>query len=524
MKVTTVEAMRRLDERAIREFGIPEQLLMENAGLAVYTAITRSWQVAGRRFVVLCGIGNNGGDGLVAARKLRSEGARVVAVVLGDPERYTGAARLQLELYRAGGGELVAAPEIVEVEGILAAADLVVDGLLGTGLTRDVDGRYAEVIAAVNGCNRTVVAIDIPSGVDGDTGQVRGVAVRADLTVTFGLPKLGNMLHPGAALCGRLVVSHISFPPELWCAEETPVSIGLPSVLPPRSPDGYKGSFGDVLVVAGAAGYYGAPTFAAMSVLKAGAGYVRLAAPRSAVPGLATGAREAVFVPQPETAAGSLALSALDGLVELGSQVDFVVIGPGVSLDEETAELVRRLVSAVVTPILVDGDGLTAVAADLDVVRRRTAATVLTPHPGEMARLVGSDIAAVRTASVDTARGVARDLGAVTLLKGARTLIALPDGTVRINPSGCSALATAGSGDVLTGTIAALHGLGLPVDEAVVTGVFVHGLAGDIAAERHGEDGVTAGDVLAAMPAAVRRLREDRDALVADHYGILGTV
>jgi len=524
MKASTVEAMRRLDERAVREFGIPEQILMENAGLAVYTAIARSWEVVGRRFAVLCGIGNNGGDGLVVARKLRSEEARVVTVVLGDPERFTGAARLQLELYRAGGGELVAEPESDEVEQVLAAADVVVDGILGTGLTRDVGGRYADVIERVNRCGKPVTAIDIPSGVDGDTGQVRGVAVRADLTVTFGLPKLGNLLHPGAALGGRLVVSHISFPPELWHADELPVSIGLPSVLPPRSPDGHKGSFGDVLVVAGAAGYYGAPTFAAMSVLRAGAGYVRLAAPRSAVPGLATGAREAVFVPQPETATGSLALSALDGLLELGSRVDFVVVGPGVSLDEETAELVRRLTAAVDAPLLVDGDGLTAVAAELDTVRRRTAATVLTPHPGEMARLVGSDIAAVRAAPVDTARGVARDLGAVTLLKGARTLIALPDGTVRINPSGCSALATAGSGDVLTGTIAAMCGLGLPVEEAAVTGVFVHGLAGDIAAARHGEDGVTAGDVLAALPAAVRRLREDRDALIADHYGILGSV
>ncbi len=524
MKVSTVEGMRRLDERAIREFGIPEQVLMENAGLAVFTAIARTWEVAGRRFVVLCGIGNNGGDGLVVARKLRSEGAQVATVVLGDPERLTGAARLQLELYRTGGGEVVADPELGDVDRVLAEADVVVDGLLGTGLTREVGGRYADVIGCINRCGKAVAAIDIPSGVDGDTGQVRGVAVRADLTVTFGLPKLGNLLHPGAALGGRLLVSHISFPPELWRADDLPVSIGLPSALPPRSPDGYKGSFGDVLVVAGAAGYYGAPTFAAMSVLKAGAGYVRLAAPRSVVPGLATGAREAVFVPQPETAAGSLALSALDGLVELGSAVDFVVVGPGVSLDEETAELVRRLVVAVDAPVLVDGDGLTAIAENLETVRKRAAPTVLTPHPGEMARLIGSDIATVRAAPVDTVRKVAADLGAVTLLKGARTLIALPDGTVRINPSGCSALATAGSGDVLTGTIAALHGLGLPVDEAAVTGVFVHGLAGDIAAVRHGEDGVTASDVLAALPEAVRRLREDRDELIADHYGILGSV
>jgi len=524
MKVSTVDEMRGLDERAVREFGIPEHTLMENAGLAVFTAIAETWDVARRRFAVLCGLGNNGGDGLVVARKLRSEGAQVVAVVVGDPERFTGVARLQLEMFRSGGGELLGDPGSERLEAILDAADVVVDGLLGTGLTREVGGRYAEVIAAVNRCGRPVVAVDIPSGVDGDTGQIRGVAVVADLTVTFGLPKLGNLLHPGAAQCGRLVVSHISFPPELWRADHVPVCIGLPSPLPPRTPAGHKGTFGDVLVVAGAAGYYGAPTFAAMSVLKAGAGYVRLAAPRSAVPGLATGAREAVFVPQPETAAGSLALSALDGLVELGARADFVIVGPGLSLEEETAELVRRLVAAVEAPVLVDGDGLTAVSERLDVVRGRRSPTVLTPHPGEMARLLGSDIAAVQAAPVDTVRGIARDLGAVTLLKGARTLIALPDGTVHVNPSGCSALATAGSGDVLTGTIAALHGLGLPVEEAVVTGVFVHGMAGDVAAERLGEDGVVAGDVLAALPEAVRRLREDRDALVEDHYGILGTV
>ncbi len=524
MKVSTVDAMRELDRRAVTEFGIPDHLLMENAGLAVVRAMGGRWPAPGLRVVVLCGGGNNGGDGFVVARALRSEGAVVSVLLFADPDGFGGAAALHLEILRRGGGEVVVRPDLETVRIALGEADVVVDGLLGTGLTREVTGTIREVIEAVNASGRPVVAIDIPSGVDGDSGLVRGVAVRADLTVTFGLPKLGNLLEPGGSLGGELVLSHISFPPQLWAAPDLPVEIALPSRLPPRASEGHKGSFGDVLVVGGAAGYFGAPTFAAMAVLRSGAGYVRLAAPRSVVPYLATTAREAVFVPQPETAEGGLAMAAVEGLLELGRMVDFTIVGPGASTGPETAEAIRRLVAGLRSPVLVDGDGLSAVAAELDVVRHRAAPTVLTPHPGEMSRLTGRSVESIRSDPVATVRALAEDTGAVVVLKGARTLVGLPDGRVRLNPSGNHGMGTAGSGDVLTGAIAALNGLGLELGDAVVTGVFVHGLAGDIAAERIGPDGMTASDILAALPEAVRRLREDRDALVDDHYGLVGTV
>lgn len=524
MKVSSVAAMRELDRRAITEFGIPDHLLMENAGLAVVRAVRERWPAPGLAVVVLCGGGNNGGDGFVVARGLRSEGARVTTLLFADPEGFGEAARLHLDLLRRGGGEVSVRPGMEVVRAALDSAEVVVDALLGTGLTREVGGVLREVIEAVNAAGRPVVSVDIPSGIDGDTGLVRGVAVRAEVTVTFGLPKLGGLLEPGASHCGRLLVNHIGFPPQLWAAPELAVEISTPRALPPRAPDGHKGRFGEVLVVAGAAGYLGAPTLAAMAVLRAGAGYVRLAAPRSVVPHLGVVAREAVFQPQPETASGSLAAAAVDGLLELGRSVDFAVVGPGLSLDPETAAAVRRLVAGLEVPLLVDGDGLTAVVDHLGVVRERKAPTVLTPHPGEMARLTGRPVAEIRDDPVGTVQEISRDLGAVVLLKGARTLVGEPDGRVRLNPTGNSGMGTAGSGDVLTGTIAALSGLGLGIGDAAATGVWVHGLAGDLAAARVGPDGMTAGDVLDALPEAMRRLRQDRDALIADHSGLVGSI
>lgn len=527
MKVCTVEEMRALDGRAITEYGIPEHLLMENAGEAAYYAILREIGVRGLRFAVVCGLGNNGGDGFVVARKLRSSGARVRVLILGDPERYGESARLHFDVLRGGGAEISVEPTSQEVAAALADADVIVDAVFGTGLTREVEGRFREAIDAINAAGsagRRVVSLDIPSGVNGDTGLVHGVAVRADLTVTFGLPKLGNLFFPGAELGGRLLVSHISYPPELVAAPEVRVEVSAPPPLPPRPPDGHKGTFGDALFIAGARNYYGAPTFAALAFLKAGGGYSRLAAPASVIPYAAGIAPEVVFAPQAETETGGLALEAREVLLELAGAVDFVVLGPGLSLAQETQELVRVLLPAIDRPLLVDGDGLTAVAAELQAVRRRTAPTVLTPHPGEMARLTGLSVSEIRADRVGVVRRTAAELGAIIVLKGARSLVGLPDGRVFVNPTGNSGMASAGSGDVLTGTIAAMAGLGLTLEDAVPAGVYLHGLAGDLAARAKGEDGITARDILEHLPAAVRTYREEYEALVGGYAGILEVI
>lgn len=519
MRVCTVEEIAALDGRAVEEHRIPEEILMENAGGAVHEVIRREMGTAGRRCVVLSGIGNNGGDGFVVARRLLSSGAEVRTFVLGDPKSYRGAARRNYETLRACGASVEADADADTIARALGACDAAVDALLGTGISREVEGRFREAVEALNASPAPVYSVDIPSGVDGDTGRVWGVAVDASATVTFGLPKRGNLLYPGAARGGHLYVSHISYPPALTDASEVSVFVNATPPLPERTPWGHKGSFGQTLFVAGARSYYGAPSLSSLSLLKAGGGYSRLAAPRSMTPHLAPLAGEVVYMPQDETEEGSLALTAEGTIVEIAEAVDFVVLGPGVSLAEETRELVRRLAAAIENPLLIDGDGLTAVSEDLDAVRDRGAPTVLTPHPGEMSRLTGRPTGEIVADPIPPVQELARDLGAVVVLKGAHSLIGLPDRRVFINLSGNSGMGSAGSGDVLTGTIAAMHGLGLDFEDAVRTGVFLHGVAGDVAAAEKGEDGITARDVLEHLPAAVRAYREEYDAVTSDFYG-----
>ena len=343
MKVTTVNQMRSLDQRAIQEYGIIEELLMENAGGAAYTLLSREVGVQGKRFLVFCGVGNNGGDGCVLARLLHANGADVSVFVLSDPDKFQGTAKLNFDLLAKLPIAVEQVHSLDDFESDLAHADLVVDAIFGTGLSRDVGGIYRDVIEILNASGKPVLSLDIPSGVHGDTGQVMGVAVRADYTVTFGLPKLGNLLYPGFDLGGNLYVSHISFPPAMYADDDLNVAINEPRDLPRRKPDGHKGTFGKALFIAGAASYFGAPYFSALSFLKAGGGYSRLAAPASMVPFLANKGSEIVFVPQQETDSGSIAMANKDDLLELCDQMDLVVMGPGLSLDEETQQLARVL-------------------------------------------------------------------------------------------------------------------------------------------------------------------------------------
>lgn len=515
MKVSTVSEMREMDRTAIEQYGIPDEILMENAGLAAYRLLASVVDPATVKTVVVCGGGNNGGDGLVVARHIYSGGGHVQIVLMSDPGKYSGASAMNYRVVEALGIPVLSADEIDDFDEYLGGADVVVDAMLGTGLQREVGGRYADMVAAINNSAALVLSIDIPSGVQGDTGQVLGCAVQADYTATFGLPKLGNLLLPGWTLGGELAVSHISFPPALYERDELLAAVNTPLPLPERAVDGHKGTFGQALFVAGAANYYGAPALSSLSFLKAGGGYSRLATPKSAVPTLATTAPEVVFIPQDETDAGSLAESSGDDIIKLANKLDFTIIGPGLSLQPESARLIRRVVAEVETPLLIDGDAITSVCEDLDVVRSRTAPTVLTPHLGEMSRLTGKSVAELAEDSVAALRALCSDLNAVVVMKGAHTLIGYPDGNVFVNMTGNPGMGTAGSGDVLTGTIAAMFGQGLSFDDAVRMGVYVHGLAGDLAAQRHGEDGMTATDVLGELPAAVRMLREEMDELLA---------
>jgi ADP-dependent NAD(P)H-hydrate dehydratase / NAD(P)H-hydrate epimerase len=515
MKVASIEEMRFMDRFAMEKLGIAEEILMENAGIAAVNILQNKIGIRDKKFVIFCGSGNNGGDGLVVARLIHSAGGRVKIFLLSDSAKYQGAGKTNFTIIARLPIEVIKLEGAADAKREVAHTDVVIDAIFGTGLDRPVAGLAAEVIALVNKSKKKVLSLDIPSGVNGNTGAVMGSAVKADYTVTFGLPKIGNMLYPGYELGGELFVSHISFPPSLTEGNDLRIATNDYIALPKRPAEAYKGSTGDVLFIAGAANYYGAPYFAAMSFLKSGGGYARLAAPGSVVPVIAKRGREIVYLPQEETVAGSIAFKNKRKLLDATAKVDMVVIGPGLSLQEETVELVKELAAEIKSPLLIDGDGLTAIAENTGILSSRKYPTILTPHMGEMARLTGMSAAEISGNKIAVLRETTERLKATIILKGAHSLIGMCGGNVYINLSGNAGMATAGSGDVLTGCIAAMCGLGLKPDEAARKGVFLHGYAGDLAATKKGADGTTAEDIMAFLPQA---LKHDRAGVVDAKY------
>ena len=518
MKVSSVAEMRGLDRAAVEQFGVKEALLMENAGHAAYFVLLKELGVKDRKFLIFCGIGNNGGDGFVIARKIHSNGGNVSLFILGDQGKFKGVAKMNLDIVARMPIEIRQVESVESIKTDVYHCDAIVDAIFGTGLVRKVGGLHHEVIQLINDSRKRVFSVDIPSGIQGDTGQIMDKAVRADFCITFGLPKRGNMLYPGHERCGKLYVSHISFPPSLYDTDSIKVEINEPVRLPPRSKNAHKGDLGEVLFVAGASSYFGAPYFAALSFLKAGGGYSRLAAPRSMTPFLANKGSEIVFVPQNETESGSLSLKNKRALLHLSERVDMVVLGPGLSLDSEAQQLARELTRDLTKPLLIDGDGITALCDDLETLAKRSAETILTPHPGEMSRITKRGVHEIEANRIDILQQTAERLNAIIVLKGAHSLIGYPDGKVFINMSGNPGMATAGSGDVLTGAIAAMFGLGLSLPDAVRMGVFMHGFSGDLAAEDKGEDGMTAQDILDYLPLAIKTYRQGLKGTFRERY------
>ena len=510
MKVCTVSQMRAMDAAATVDYGISPEILMENAGIAAVQLLHNLWGTNPKRVLVFCGSGNNGGDGFVVARKLHSYGHSVCVFVLCKQEKISNTARRAYEMMTRLPLDIYHNPSLEEIKHNLSHSAIIVDAILGTGLEREVSGLFQQVIGLINEVNKPVLSLDIPSGIHGDSGEVLGTAIQAEVTLTFGLPKLGNLLNPGFAFGGRLFISHISFPPQLYHTETINIEINQAIAMPPRSVIGHKGSFGQLLCIGGATSYYGAPYFSAMAFLKSGGGYARLAAPKSIIPFLAVNGSEIVFIPQEETSSGSIAMSNKISLLELTERLDMVVLGPGLSLEEETQQLARMLCTEINKPLIIDGDGITALSKDMNLMQARSSATILTPHLAEMGKLCGLSVAQVEADKVNLLRKTAAAFNAYIVLKGAHTLIAYPDGKLFINMSGNDGMATAGSGDVLTGIIAAMLGLGLSVQEAVRQGVYLHGLAADLAAQQIGKDGITAQDILSYAPYAVKTAREEQ--------------
>lgn len=522
MRLATAGQAREADRRA-EMLGMPTRILMENAGLRVAERV-RQLTEPGDGVLVLCGRGNNGGDGFVAARHLQDAGRRVRVWLAAPEEAYSGDAAANLELLHRWGTPLEAAPQDPQkLDEGLGPCRVAVDALLGTGARGPLREPYPLWVAALNRFRGTVVSVDLPSGVDADTGQVYGEAVRAGWTVTFGYGKPGLFLLPGASFAGRVEVAAIGLPPDALPDDPPGGTVHLleardvAGLLPDRPAASHKGTYGHLLVVAGSRGMIGAAVLAARGALRAGAGLVTVATPASLQAQVAGALPEALTHGLPDSARGTLGVEAVDGVVELMAGRDVLAIGPGLGTSPETEAFLLELMahpSLRSRPWVLDADGLNLAAraperlSDLGRVQA-SPVLVITPHPGEMARLLGCTTADIQADRPGRVREAAARFGAVAVLKGARSLVADPRGRWAINPTGNPGMATGGMGDVLTGAVGALLAQGLGPWEAARAAVYLHGLAGDLVAATHGPSGLLAGEVADHLPAARRQvLRE----------------
>jgi NAD(P)H-hydrate epimerase len=569
MKVVTAAQMKEIDRITIEEIGIPSAVLMERAGVAVAGRVGGATPCViggapprvGRRVVVLCGGGNNGGDGLVAGRELLNRGFKVRAFMLSEEARLSAECRLQFEIARRMGVDVSFKTRLTESD--FKENPIVIDALIGTGLNKPVGGVMAKVINLVNSRRRDVFSVDLPSGISADDGRVMGVAVRAGCTVTFGLPKRGHLLYPGKEFTGELFVEDIGFPTGLLTSDgircELMEQTLMETIVPLRPAFSHKGSYGHVLVVGGSPGKPGAPLMTARAAMKTGAGLVTLAVPSSIFASVESRLTEEMAVSLPDTASGGFSRDAADAILELAARsADVVAIGPGLLADEESAAAVWRVISHCPVPVVVDAGALTALSLldfkiRMDALQSAPSPVILTPHSGEMARLASqtaraagggkssgkgregrvggsSDgsfggrvkikntlsplagealraaVGVVESDRIEAASAFAKTSSAYVTLKGTPTVITDPEGAAFINPTGSQALATAGSGDVLTGMIASLAGQGLPPLFAAMLGVYMHGLCGESSHRSLGAHSTTASDVIENIPEAFRLL------------------
>ncbi len=511
MKIVTAAEMREIDRITTQRFGVPSLTLMENAGTAVAEFVISRYPSA-ERIGVICGKGNNGGDGFVAARKLHGAGKGVRIILLAEPSQLRGDAA---EMF----GRLPIAPVIVksndELKGEHAQAvfesELLLDAILGTGFKPPVSGLYAEAIKLMNARSAPVIAVDIPSGADADVmGEQTGTVARADAVITFTAPRPAHIF--GRLTDGVTVVAPIGSPDEAITSSLQLTLITARDIAPligPRPLEANKGSFGHVLVIGGSLGKAGSVAMAGMSALRTGAGLSTVATPISVLATVAGFHPEVMTEALAETGAGTISSGAMEAIDALIKGKTVLAVGPGISRNPETSEFVRSLVTKCKTPIVLDADGLNAFEGRAEELTGKGRTLVITPHPGEMARLVDSTVASVQKDRINVARTFAREHELIVVLKGHRTLIAQPDGTVWVNATGNPGMATGGTGDILTGMVAGFIAQNPEhIAEAVIAAVHLHGLAGDVACDSMGEHSLVATDLIKALPEAFRRVRD----------------
>ncbi len=518
MYLVYADQMQEMDRQTIASFGIPGLVLMENAGRgAVDYIYDRYAPLQNKKVAVIAGRGNNGGDGFVIARYLLDRGVSVTCFLLSSAQKVGGDARVNLNLARTmcqktGRGTIVEVPDAEALKKhrpAIAHHDLFIDALLGTGLNSDVRGFFKDAVELMNASSRPVFAVDIPSGLNSDTGQPMGTAVKADATATFAFAKAGHVLYPGNRYTGDLRIIDIGIP--RFIAEEKKIQLSLvekdeiAALFPKRGFSSHKGSFGHLAVLAGSSGKTGAAALCANAAARCGTGLVTLAIPRNINAQMEPQVIEPMTFLLEDRGSGILGESNLADVLALIEGKQALAVGPGIGTDVKTAGLIQAVVKSSAVPMVIDADGLNCLAGNPDILLQKKGAAVLTPHPGEMARLCGLSIAEIQAGRIQAAGDFAKQYQVTLVLKGAQTVIAAPDGNCFINPTGNPGMASGGMGDVLTGLIAGFCAQGFAPEDAARAGVFIHGLCADRLAASMGAFGYLATDIVNDIPCAIHQ-------------------
>ncbi len=516
--LVTAAVMAEIDRRTIEEIGIPGPVLMENAGrgtaaVIIETLEKRGLWGTGLPVTVISGIGNNGGDGFVVARYLREQGCHVTAFLAGRVEDTQGDGRLNLDIFLKAGGEVKEIANVDDIEELtrsISDAEIVVDALFGTGLSKEVAGLHRQVIDTVNAYANMVCAIDMPSGINASTGKLMGEAVDADFTCTFGLMKVGQAVPPGCSYCGDVHVLDIGIPEiALDNLEVNNFLItpgGVKNLLPLRNWEFHKGRAGKIYVIGGSTGLTGAVTMACEGALTAGSGLIYAVVPESLNVIFEQKLTEQMTLPIPDRGAGCFSPDMVERVAELIKKADAIAIGPGLSHRVETEDFVSVLMKKMEKPLVIDADGLNCLSNNPDLLRDVDSPVIITPHEGEMSRLSGKPIEEVKDNRLDVARDFSKRYGVITVLKGYRTVVADPEGTVYINDAGNPYMATGGMGDILTGMVVSFLGQGMVPIEATISAVYLHSLAADIAVESYPRVPVAPRHIISYYPNAISRI------------------
>ena len=516
MKVVLNDEIRQIDKIAIEKYGIPGIILMENAGISVVNEIIKDFSLDSK-FTIICGTGNNGGDGFVIARHLHNRGYKLKVFLVGEKNGIKRDALINHNIVKKIGihiNEVLHEDDLITLEENILHYPIVIDALFGTGLNKEIKGIPEGVINTINTYSKNTISIDIPSGIGGNSGRVFGRAVRANKTFSFALPKRGNLMYPGADYNGELIIKDIGIPNGAFKNMELKVNlINLELIkanLPSRKKDTHKGSYGKANIIAGSAGMAGAAVLTCSSALRTGLGLLKLYIGESLNHIVKASVPEAITVPLQEVRKGIIGINHIEKIIEGAKYADVLAIGPGCGTSSELSEIVKHVLMDLEVPMVIDADGLNALSKNIEWIFEKKSEVIITPHLGEMSRLSNMPIEKIEDNPIKIAKKFSAKWNVTLVLKGARTIIASPEGEVFISTKGNPGMATAGSGDVLTGIITGLMAQGLKPLKAAVTAVYLHGLTGDRVASEKGEYGLLAGDLVKALPYVIRDIVEGK--------------